>query len=131
MRFNESWKPKVEHIARGELCATFFPGTVLDVLLQKRTLELNGCAVDADVTRGRSDKQVRCRRCGVPAPNGSYRFYLNNLPPRVGPHQVSDLYRVRWEIRKASPYPSRRSFAAARRSGGPGPGPHPWKSRPR
>lgn len=32
---------------------------------------------------------------GVPAPDGSYRFYLTNLPPRVGPHQVSDWYRVR------------------------------------
>ena len=27
-----------------------------------------------------------------------YRFYLTNLPAAVGPHQVSDLYRVRWEI---------------------------------
>jgi hypothetical protein len=98
MRLKESWKPKVEHIARGELCATFFPGTDLDALLQKRTLELGGRVVDADVSIGRGQKAVRCRLCGVPAPDGSYRFYLTNLPPRVGPHQVSDLYRVRWEI---------------------------------
>ena len=38
------------------------------------------------------------RGATTPAPDGSYRFYLTNLPPRVGPHQVSDLYRVRWEI---------------------------------
>lgn len=98
MRLKESWKPKVEQIARGQLRETFFPGTDLDALLQKRTLELNGRVVDADVRIGRGDKQVRCRLCGVPAPDGSYRFYLTNLPPRVGPHQVSDLYRVRWEI---------------------------------
>lgn len=98
MRLKESWKPKVEHIARGDLNATFFPGTDLDALLEKRTLELSGRVVDADVTIGKGPKQVRCRLCGVPAPDGSYRFYLTNLPPRVGPHQVSDIYRVRWEI---------------------------------
>lgn len=98
MRLKESWKPKVQHVARGELKRTFFAGTDLDVLLQKRTLELNGRAVDADVTLGSGSRQVHCRLCGVPAPDGSYRFYLTNLPPRVGPHQVSDFYRVRWEI---------------------------------
>lgn len=98
MRLKESWKPKVEQVARGELCGTFFPGTDLDVLLDKKTLELAGRVVDAHVTIGRGPKQVRCRLCGVPAPDGSYRFYLTNLPPRVGPHQVSDVYRVRWEI---------------------------------
>jgi len=98
MRLKESWKPKVQHVARGELKRTFFAGTDLDVLLQKRTLELDGRAVDAQVTIGRGSQQVHCRLCGVPAPDGSYRFYLTNLPPRVGPHQVSDFYRVRWEI---------------------------------
>lgn len=98
MRLKESWKPKVQHVARGELKRTFFAGTDLDVLLQKRTLELDGRAVDADVTLGSGSRQVHCRLCGVPAPDGSYRFYLTNLPPRVGPHQVSDFYRVRWEI---------------------------------
>jgi hypothetical protein len=34
----------------------------------------------------------------VPAPDGAYRFYLTNLPPEVGPHQIADIYRVRWEI---------------------------------
>lgn len=98
MRLKESWKPKVQHVARGELKRTFFAGTDLDVLLQKRTLELDGRVVDADVILGSGSRQVHCRLCGVPAPDGSYRFYLTNLPPRVGPHQVSDFYRVRWEI---------------------------------
>ena len=41
---------------------------------------------------------VRCRLVGAPMPTGSYRFFLTNLPQTVGPHQISDLYRVRWEI---------------------------------
>ena len=98
MRLKESWKPKVQHVARGQLNETFFPGTDLDVMLHNKTLELDGRVIDADVTIGKGSKQVHCRLCGVPAPDGSYRFYLTNLPPRVGPHQVSDFYRVRWEI---------------------------------
>ena len=98
MRLKESWKPKVDHVARGQLQATFFPGTDLDVMLQSETLVLNGQVVDADVTIGRGKGQVRCRLCGVPAPDGSYRFYLTSLPAKVGPHQVADIYRVRWEI---------------------------------
>ena len=31
-------------------------------------------------------------------PDGSYRFYLTDLPASCGPLQVSDFYRVRWEI---------------------------------
>lgn len=57
----------------------------------------DGQVVDAKVTLGAGKKQVHCRLRGVPAPDGSYRFYLTNLPPRVGPHQVADFYRVRWE----------------------------------
>ena len=98
MRLKESWKPKVQHVARGELKKTFFAGTDLDVMLTKRILVLEGQVVDADVTIGSGPKQVHCRLCGVPAPDGTYRFYLTNLPPRVGPHQVADFYRVRWEI---------------------------------
>lgn len=98
MRLKESWKPKVQHVARGELKGTLFSGTDLDVLLTKRSLVLEGQVVDADVTIGTGPKQVHCRLCGVPAPDGTYRFYLTNLPPRVGPHQVADFYRVRWEI---------------------------------
>ena len=98
MRLKESWKPKVDSVTRGEVGATFFAGTDLDAMLKSKTLLLGGRVVDAKVTIGRGAKQVHCRLCGVPTPDGSYRFYLTNLPPRVGPHQVSDLYRVRWEI---------------------------------
>ena len=34
---------------------------------------------------------------GVQGPKG-YGFFLTNLPPRLGPRQVADLYRVRWEV---------------------------------
>lgn len=98
MRLKESWKPKVQHVARGELKKTFFSGTDLDVMLTKGILVLDGQVVDPDVTIGSGPKQVHCRLCSVPAPDGTYRFYLTNLPPRVGPHQVSDFYCVRWEI---------------------------------
>jgi putative transposase len=98
MRLKESWKPKVQSVARGELHGTFFPGTDLDAMLKDKTLVLDGRVIDAEVTVGQGRSQIRCRLCGVPAPDGSYRFYLTNLPPRVGPHQVADIYRVRWEI---------------------------------
>lgn len=81
MRLKESWKPKVQYVARGELNKTLFPGTDLDVMLKQRTLGLDGQVVDADVTIGSGAKQVHCRLCGVPAPDGTYRFYLTNLPP--------------------------------------------------
>ena len=39
----------------------------------------------------------RLRLVGVRT-SKSYCFFLTNLPPRVGPRQVADLYRVRWEV---------------------------------
>jgi hypothetical protein len=39
----------------------------------------------------------RLRLVGVQT-SKSYCFFLTNLPPRVGPRQVADLYRVRWEV---------------------------------
>lgn len=98
MRLKDGWKPKVEHLARGEVSRTFFPGTDLDGLLEDDTLVLRGRVVDADVRIGPAGRSVCCRLVGVPAPDGSYRFYLTNLPPAVGPRQIADIYRVRWEI---------------------------------
>jgi hypothetical protein len=37
------------------------------------------------------------RLVGVQTPKG-YCFFLTNLLPRIGPWQVADLYRVRWEV---------------------------------
>lgn len=39
------------------------------------------------------------RLVGVPTPTG-YGCFLTNLPPRIGPRQVADLYRVRWEVER-------------------------------
>lgn len=98
MRLKDSWKPKVEHLARGEVKGLLFRGTDLDALLEDETIALRGRVIDADVTIGAGVRAVRCRLVAVPAPDGAYRFYLTNLPPEVGPHQISDIYRVRWEI---------------------------------
>lgn len=98
IRLKDNWKPKVEHIARGSVTRTFFRGTDLDALLDSETLLLDGKALDADVCFGDGSVAVRCRLVGVPTPQDGYRFYLTSLPPAVGPRQVCDLYRVRWEI---------------------------------
>jgi len=98
IRLKESWKPRVERIRRGEIQGTFFAGSDLDALLDAETIVLGGRVVDAEVSIGPPGRAVRCRLVGVPAPDGSYRFYLTDLPATAGPLQVSDFYRVRWEI---------------------------------
>jgi hypothetical protein len=67
-------------------------------LVDDQVLVLDGSAVDVDVTFGKGASLTLCRMVGVPTPDGTYRFYLTNLPPAVGPLQIADLYRVRWEI---------------------------------
>jgi Transposase DDE domain len=98
VRLKESWKPRVDRLYRGEVGKTFAPGTDFDLLLLDESILLRGRAIDADVTIGPPSAQVRCRLVAVRAPDGTYRFYLTNLPRSAGPHQVSDIYRVRWEI---------------------------------
>lgn len=98
IRLKESWKPKVHAITRGNVTKTFLAGSDLEALLADETLLLDGGVVDAIVTFGRPAAAVHCRLVGVPNPDGGYRFYLTNLPRAVGPRQVADLYRVRWEI---------------------------------
>jgi putative transposase len=97
IRLKENWKPKVDHIARGQVTHAFFPGTDFDTLLDDETLLLDGRAIDADVHVGTGNKRVHGRLVGVHTPKG-YCFFLTNLPPRIGPRQVADLYRVRWEV---------------------------------
>jgi hypothetical protein len=98
IRLKESWKPKVQHVSRGTVNMTFFQGSDLDALLDSEALVLDGKVIDADVSFGTGKATVYCRLVGVPAPDKGYRFYLTSLPRTVGPHQVADLYRVRWEI---------------------------------
>lgn len=97
IRLNDHGKPKVEDIARGQVTREFCPGTALDALLTEETLVLDGRAIDADVHVGGGPHPRLLRLVGVQTPKGSC-FFLTNLPPRIGPLQVADLYRVRWEV---------------------------------
>ena len=51
----------------------------------------------ADVHVGGDKRRLHRRLVGVHTPKGDGGF-LTNLPPRIGPRQVADLYRVRWEV---------------------------------
>jgi putative transposase len=97
IRLKDNWKPKVESIARGQVTREFCPSTDLDALLAAETLVLDGRAIDADVSVGGATNPLPIRLVGVQTPKG-YCFFLTNLPPRIGPLQVADLYRVRWEV---------------------------------
>ena len=95
MRLKSGWKPKVTRIVRGHLSKTFVPGTDLELLLEDPALIL-GNSIDVDVTVG-SDA-IPMRLVGVVVPKRGYFFYLTKVPRFVGPRQIADLYRVRWEI---------------------------------
>jgi putative transposase len=97
LRLKENWKPKVDDVAPGQVTQAFFPGTDFDALLAEETLVLEGRAMDADVHVGQGRQALPLRLVGVQTPKG-YGFFLTNLPPRIGPRQVADLYRVRWEV---------------------------------
>jgi len=73
MRFKDSWKPKVECLARGEVKGLLFRGTDLDALLDDETIALRGRVIDADVTIGAGARAVSCRLVAVPTPDGAYR----------------------------------------------------------
>jgi hypothetical protein len=97
IRLKDNWKPKVDSMARGQVTQECCPGTDLDVLLDKESLRLDGQAIDADVRVGGPRDPLHLRLVGVHTPKG-YGFFLTNLPPRLGPRQVADLYRIRWEV---------------------------------
>jgi hypothetical protein len=97
IRLKDNWQPKVDSIARGLVTREFLPGTDLDVLLEEEILQLDGRAIDADVRVGSPKDPLHLRLVGIHTPQG-YGFFLTNLPPRIGPRQVADLYRVRWEV---------------------------------
>ena len=46
---------------------------------------------------GGPKQPLHLRLVGVQTPKG-YGVFRTNLPPRLGPLQVADLYRVRWEV---------------------------------
>jgi putative transposase len=100
MRLQENWKPKVDDLARGQLTQEFCPGSDLDALLEQESVVLDGRVIDADVHVGRGRHALPLRLVGVQTPKGDCCF-LTNLPPRLGPRQVADLYRVRWEVERS------------------------------
>jgi len=100
LRLNENWKPRVDPSARGHITHEFFPGTDLDALLKDPILALDGRTIDADVRVGSPKHPLHLRLVGVHTPKG-YGFFLTNLPPRIGPRQVADLYRVRWAVARS------------------------------
>lgn len=95
IRLKDGWKPKVQRVARADLKKTFVPGTDLDLFLDDVYLGL-GNVVDVDVTVGADDLPLRL--VGIHVSGKGYRFYLTNVGRSLGPHQIADLYRVRWEI---------------------------------
>lgn len=97
IRLKENWKPEVDDIARGQVTKAFFPGTDFDTLLEDDTLVLDGRAIDADVQVGGDKPPLHRRLVGVQSSKG-YCVFRTNLPARIGPRQVADLYRVRWEV---------------------------------
>ena len=56
-------------------------------------------AIDADVPVGEATHPGPLRRVGVHTPQGDGCF-RTNLPPRLGPRQVADRYRVRWAVER-------------------------------
>jgi hypothetical protein len=58
---------------------------------------LGNNSIDADVHVGQGTHALPLRLVGVQTPKGDGVF-LTTLPPRIGPRQVADLYRVRWEV---------------------------------
>jgi hypothetical protein len=100
LRLQEHGKPKVDDVARGPVTQAFFPGTDVDALLAEETLVLDGRAIDADVPVGQGRQALPRRLVGVQTPKGDCCF-LPNLPPRIGPRQVADRYRVRWEVERS------------------------------
>jgi hypothetical protein len=101
IRLQDNWKPKVDDSARGPVTQTFFPGTTLDALLAEDILMREGRAMAADVHVGGDKHPLPLRRIGVHTPQG-YGVFLTKLPPRIGPRQVADLYRGRWEVELSS-----------------------------
>lgn len=98
IRLKDNWKPKVARIASGDVKKTFLPGTDFDTLLDDEVLALTGALIDADVHVGSGAFSHAARLVGV-RHEGTYRYYLTNLPRKVvTSEQLVQLYRLRWEI---------------------------------
>lgn len=97
IRLKENWKPKVDHVARGTVKKTFFAGSDFDALVDDDVIVIDDKALDCDVRVGPEGRQIALRMVSVPTPKG-HCFFLTNLPARIGPWQVAEIYRIRWEV---------------------------------
>lgn len=97
IRLKENWKPKVDHVARGTVKKTFFSGADFDALVEDDVIVIDDKAIDCDVRVGPVGRQLALRMVSVPTPKG-HCFFLTNLPARIGPWQVAEIYRIRWEV---------------------------------
>jgi hypothetical protein len=84
-------------MARGQVTPEFLPGPDLDALPEEESRGRDGRAIDAEVHVGDAKAPGSRRLVGVHTPKGD-GVCLTNLPPRIGPRQVANLYRVRWEV---------------------------------
>jgi hypothetical protein len=98
-RLQDHWKPQVDDMARGQVPQEGFPGTDLEALLAEEIRVLDGRAIEAAVHGGGDKRRLHLRLGGVHTPTGSGVF-RTNLPPRIGPRQGADRYRVRWEVER-------------------------------
>ena len=96
-RRKAQWQPKVADRARGHVPEAVFPGAALDALLEDDTWGLDGRAMEADGPGGRGTARGDARVVGVQTAQGAGLF-LTTLPPRRGPWQGADLYRVGGEV---------------------------------
>lgn len=93
----DHWQPKVDSLARGQVTRACCPGTDLEALRAAATLVRDGRVIDAEVQGGGGTHPRQLRLVGVQTCKGD-GCCLTHLPPRVGPRQVADLYRVRWAV---------------------------------
>ena len=96
IRLKENWKPKVDYIARGQVTQEFFPGADLDALLEAETLVWMAAPSTRMCISGEGATRCRCASWGSRAPRATASS--SPIAPRIGPWQVADLYRVRWEV---------------------------------
>jgi hypothetical protein len=68
--------------------------------IKSRDARLDGRAIDADVRVGGGTNPLPLRLVGVQTPQGD-GFFLTYLSPRIGPRQVADRDRVRWELERS------------------------------
>ncbi len=81
-------------MTRGDINRLLFRSGDFDVLIENDVILLDEKVVDAEVLMG---GRLKLRIVGVSTLKG-YCWYLTNLSKRIGPIQISQIYRVRWGI---------------------------------